>query len=105
MSCNICHTPILVDPDSLVPDRVTQDDHLEPIVERVCPAKDQEYFRNVVQLDRQMEGVVMDDAIHQGRGVFCSQRWKICGQMANVCFQERVADGITTSNVLPFLFY
>jgi hypothetical protein len=105
MSCNICHTPILVDPSFLVPGRVTQDDHLVPIVDRVCPAKDQEYFRNVVQLDRQMEGVVMDEVVHGGRGVFYSQRWKICGQKANVCFQERVANGITTSNVLPFLCY
>ena len=103
MSCNICHTPILVHPPFLnaaAMDQVTQTDHLLPIVKEVCPTSHQSYFRNMVQLDRKLEGIVLQDPVHMGRGVFCGTIWKIAdGGMANTLFQEEIRDGVTVNCV------
>jgi hypothetical protein len=100
MSCNICHTPILVHSNFLDPrdpSSITQDDHLEPIFSKVCPpASHQQYFKNVVQLDRRLEGVKLNELVHAGRGVFMSTQFRICGGCANIVKQEEVSpDGIT----------
>jgi hypothetical protein len=109
MSCNICHAPILVAHQFLdvnKPDSITQTDHLDPIIERVCPAKlHQPYFRNVVQLDRKFEGIVAKGLVHAGRGMFLSSHWKIMGGMA-LCYQQEEIDastGLTKYSVFPSL--
>ena len=105
MSCNICHAPILVDHRYLDPNElnmVSQTDHLDPIVARVCPAKQhQPYFRTVVQLDRKYEGIVLNGLVHAGRGSFISSHWEIVGGMALFYRQEERNDsGATASCVL-----
>jgi len=109
MSCNICHTPILVNPQFLNPnniEKVTQKDHLDPIVEQVCPSKiHQPYFKSVIQLDRRSEGVVLNQLAHAGRGLFFSGHWKIAGGMALGLKQEDIKDGISTCSVFKRLFY
>ena len=100
MSCNICHTPILVDLRYLTT-QVTQRDHLEPIVAQVCPQQThQPYFRKAVQLDRRFQGVVMEDLRHTGLGMFCSMHWNIVGGVAGAVKQEEVDKGVTTNCVL-----
>ena len=103
MSCNICHTPILVHPTFLNPNRmdhVSQEDHLDPIVNQVCPiTSHQAYFRKVVQIDRRFEGVVMQDVQHAGRGVFISNQWKIAGGTAQAIRQEEVNNQVTVACV------
>jgi hypothetical protein len=109
MSCNICHTPILVHSNFLDPrdpGSITQDDHLEPIFSKVCPpASHQQYFKNVVQLDRRLEGVNLNELVHAGRGVFMSTQFRICGGCANIVKQEEVSpEGITGGCVRIPLF-
>jgi len=105
MSCNICHAPILVAPQFLNPtrmDRVTQKDHLLPIVNQVCPEKDhQPYFRDVMWLDYKFEGIVGYDTVHAGRGVFISRNWiHLDGGMPTAIYQEETNDqGRTTDCV------
>lgn len=104
MSCNICHTPILVDHRYLnvnEPNMITQTDHLDPIVAQVCPTKiHQPYFRKVVQLDRKFEGIVPNGLVHAGRGSFISSHWDIAGGMALYYHQEEMDDtGLTKSCV------
>lgn len=107
MSCNICHTPILVDEKFLDPDdiaTVTQKDHLDPIVEQVCPAKiHQPYYKKVIQLDRRSEGVVLAGLSHAGRGFFLSSHWRIAGGMAQGLKQEDITNGISQCSVYPRL--
>ena len=107
MSCNICHAPILVDKRYLNPtemDMVTQTDHLDPIVKQACPPAHQHYFREVVQLDRRMEGVVMKDVVHAGLGVFLCRQWLIVGGSANAIKQEELdQEGSTMTSVYPSL--
>jgi hypothetical protein len=105
MSCNICHTPILVDRRYLnlnEPNMITQTDHLEPIVGHVCPPKvHQPYFRKVVQLDYKFEGIVAKGLVHAGRGRFISSYWDIVGGMALYYQQEEVdSSGLTKSCVI-----
>lgn len=103
MSCNICHTPILVSPQFLDPDNiktVTQKDHLHPIVEQVCPSRiHQPYFKSVIQLNRRSEGVVLNELAHAGRGLFFSTHWQIIGGMGLCHKQEDIKDGISTCSV------
>jgi hypothetical protein len=81
-------------------DHVSQEDHLDPIVDQVCPiSSHQTYFRKVVQIDRRFEGVVMQDVQHAGRGVFISNQWKIAGGTAQAIRQEEVTDQVTVSCV------
>jgi hypothetical protein len=99
----------LVNPDFLDardPASVTQTDHLEPIFSRVCPpAGHQQYFNKKVQLDRRLEGVVLEDLVHAGRGMFMTTQFRICGGCANVVKQEDITqNGITTGCVLSFTF-
>jgi hypothetical protein len=109
MSCNICHTPILVNPQFLDPDdikTVTQKDHLDPIVEQVCPSKiHQPYFKSVIQLDRKCEGVVLNGLSHAGRGLFFSSHWKITGGMGLCLKQEDIKDGISTCSVFKRSYF
>ena len=99
MSCNICHAPILVHPRFLDPLRiemVTQMDHLNPIVDKVCPpGPHQDYFRSMVLFERHIEGILMPDSVHAGRGLFICNPWKITGGVATVVKQEEM-DGRTT---------
>jgi len=104
MSCNICHAPILVAQQFLNParmDRVTQEDHLLPIVNQVCPARDhQPYFRDVTWLDYKFEGIVGYDTVHAGRGVFISRNWiHLDGGMPTAIYQEETDDQVTTDCV------
>ena len=98
MSCNVCHTPILVHEKFLNPsdmDNVTQNDHLDPIVQQVCPPNThQPYFRNVIQIDRRFEGIVFHHLNHAGRGLFLSSHWMITGGMALVLKQEEIKGGV-----------
>jgi hypothetical protein len=108
MSCNICHTPILVSKQFLDPndmETVTQTDHLDPIVQQVCPAKThQPYFRTVIHLDRRMEGLVGSNPAHCGKGLFLSGFWKIMGGCALALKQEDISDGLSSSSVYPIGF-
>jgi len=100
MSCNICHCPILVHPDYLEPDATTQDDHLDPIVEQVCPPKDhQQYYRSVIQLDRRFEGIVVRNVPHFGLGNFGTTHFRGMGGMSMVMHQEEIINGRTGNNV------
>jgi hypothetical protein len=105
MSCNICHTPILVDRRYLNPidkGMITQLDHLDPIVARVCPIKEhQPYFRKVVHIDCRHEGIVMPDLVHAGLGVFMSHQWSIIpgGLMIRTCQEDVSLDGVTSKSV------
>ena len=103
MSCNICHTPILVDAQFLDPNdmsTVTQTDHLDPIVEQVCPAKThQPYFKSVIQIDRRFEGVVLRNLVHAGRGLFIGSHWGIMGGMALPLKQEEINNKVCTASV------
>src|SRR5579862_1858804 len=105
MSCNICHAPILVDKRYLDPrdmDMVSQEDHLDPIVKQVCPPNHQSYFRDVVQLDRRMEGIALQGLVHAGLGLFISSHWEIMGGSANAYKQEELdTEGSTMTSVLP----
>ena len=105
MSCNICHAPILVSLQFLNParmDRVTQEDHLLPIVNQVCPARDhQPYFRDVTWLDYKFEGIVGYDTVHAGRGVFISRNWiHLDGGMPSDIYQEETNGQVTVDCVL-----
>jgi hypothetical protein len=106
MSCNICHTPILVDQAFLNPNdlaRVTQIDHLDPIVGKVCPTKlHQPYFRNVVHLDRRYEGLMLGDLVHSGRGRFMGRQWPIRETPLVIVQEEMSRRGDTVSCVIPF---
>ena len=104
MSCNICHAPILVAPQFLNParmDRITQEDHLLPIVAQVCPVRDhQPYFRDVTWLDHKFEGIVGHDSVHAGRGVFISRNWiYLDGGMPTAVYQEETHGQVTTDCV------
>lgn len=106
MSCNICHTPILVDRrylDPKEPNMISQTDHLQPIVGHVCPEKvHQPYFGKVVQLDWKAEGIVAKALVHAGRGGFISTYWDIIGGMALFYQQEELDEsGVTRSCVMP----
>lgn len=105
MSCNICHTPILVDEKFLDPndlESVTQEDHLLPIVEKVCPARThQPYFKNAIQIDRRAEGVVLVGLAHAGRGLFIGSHWKIVGGIALAFKQEDITNGVSVCSVNP----
>src|SRR5271156_691734 len=99
MSCNICHTPILVHPHFLDPNdpgSITQTDHLEPIVSTIFPrdprgpdSQNGKYYEKAVMLTRQYEGVVMQKLNHAGRGLFLSSHWQIIGGMALALWQEQ----------------
>ena len=103
MSCNICHTPILVDEkflDHSDSGTITQTDHLQPIVAKVCPPRvHQRYFRDVVQMDRRFQGVVLSGVAHAGRGLFFSSHWKIIGGMALCLKQEEISNKMCTQSV------
>ena len=101
MACTICRAPILVHEHYLEMRSVTQVDHLDPIVAKVCPTAHQPYFAKVMQLDRRFEGVVMGNLVHAGRGLFMSRTFEIMGGMANPLTQEEMEDGVTTNNVFP----
>jgi hypothetical protein len=81
-------------------DILTQTDHLNPILNIVCPSDDhQKYFRSVVQIDRRFEGVVMRDVVHAGKGLFISSPWNILGSMPTGIKQEEIDGGVTVNCV------
>jgi len=103
MSCNICHCPILVHPaflDPKDPGTITQKDHLDPIVDQVCPPEHhQPYYRSIIQLDRRFEGIVVQNVQHFGLGVFGTSQFINMGGMAVVMRQEEMLHGRTHKNV------
>ena len=102
MSCNICLCPILVHPAFLDPEdpgTITQKDHLDPIVEQVCPRKHQHYYRSVIQLERRFEGIVVQNVQHFGLGLFGTSQFLNMGGMAMVMRQEEMLQGRTHNNV------
>jgi hypothetical protein len=102
MSCNICHCPILVHHHFLDPQRpelITQDDHLDPIVQKILSEPHREYYASFHGLDLAMEGIVGIGTEHLGRGLFVSSHWPIVGGIATAGSQEDVVDGTTMSSV------
>jgi len=105
MSCNICHTPILVHPYFLDPtdlDSITQTDHLDPIVSTIFPrdprgpgSQNGTYYEQVTMLSRQHEGVALQKVNHAGRGLFLCSEFQILGGVAMALWQEQLEDDHT----------
>jgi hypothetical protein len=103
MSCTICHCPILVADKFLDPrdsETITQTDHLQPVVAKVCPPRmHQSYYKRFVQMDPKVPGIVCDGVAHAGRGLFFSTQWNVVGGMAFCSKQEDISNKMCTQSV------
>jgi hypothetical protein len=100
MSCNICHTPILVHPHYLDESvsSVTQMDQLTATFKQACPPAHQHYFRDFVQLDTKWEGLVAQDLMHSGLGMLLSRQYVSSEGFPLAVSQEEIDEEGTTRN-------
>ena len=98
MSCTICRTPILVHLSCLK----FQAQQRPLIVSKVCPPNHQQYFCDITLLDRHYEGVVMQNLIHTGRGLFICTAWDISGEVKFRfrIVQEEIQNEVTIQSVI-----